>query len=88
MKANNREFFGCMCHNLDHLLVVTLEDDDTLSVAYRMNHYLGLFDRIKVAVKYVLNVESRNDESYCSHWDTVLLQKEDVERLRGLCDQT
>jgi hypothetical protein len=81
-----KEFFVCACDNLDHLLVASIEDDGMLTIGFRLYHYVGLLDRIKLAVKYVLRLGSEND-SYSSHWDVVLLTKEAAGRLRDLCER-
>jgi hypothetical protein len=78
------EFFECACYSDEHTLKFTYDaEDNELYTSVHLNHDRNVFQRILVAVKYVLGYRSRY-----GHWDCFIMRPEDGERFRELIEKS
>lgn len=72
--ADKRHVLSCMCgHDLDHSVVFEYwraegSFPSTLTVYTGLNHYLPVWKRLAVAIKYVLGI----DNTYCTYTETMI----------------
>lgn len=68
----------CQCHLTAHNVVVErVFDDEDIAVSVALNHYLPWYRRVVVGLRYILGSDNTS-----SHYDEVVLRKEDVAKLR------
>lgn len=82
-KFHDTHYFECDCHSDEHVFKFTLDKENA---DFYLHVYLNDFDRwyqrVWKAVKYVFGYKCKY-----GHWDVTMLDAEDVERLRDLCDK-
>lgn len=80
------EFFQCACKSHEHMLVVETEwtpDIPGISLSVQLSQFQPFWKRVILALKYVLNMHPTCN----GHWDTCLLNDQDVARLQTLLAQ-
>jgi hypothetical protein len=79
-----KHHFDCDCGSDEHTFKFTFDTEEgELYLSAYLNQYHNVFKRIWVAVKYVFGYTSKY-----GHWDTVMLSKNDTERLREVCERS
>lgn len=78
-----KEYIECVCDSAEHVVrILRDEDTDFNSVAYievQLNPYLPIWDRIKLAIKYVLGRSPKY-----GHWDITMLSRHEADKLINL----
>lgn len=75
---DNLELFVCICESLEHLVGFYYdEEDNQLSMQVHIIPERNIFNRIKLAVKYILDKRSRYGE-----FEEFILKDSDVEKLK------
>lgn len=54
----DHNLFVCNCGNVDHQFIITSLDDDFISIEIHLSS-VGIFNRLKYAIKYILGKRSR-----------------------------
>ena len=76
-------WFECQCGSSEHTLTFIIDKKDPeLYCTLFLSRYLGFFNRLWVAFKYVVGMKAKN-----GHWDYWMLQRKDAENLRNLVDE-
>lgn len=68
----------CDCKTPDHLVSFEKpkDEDGLLVISVNMNQYNKFWRRFVLGIKYIFNLHSDN-----SHWDTVLLDKQEQTKI-------
>ena len=87
MEYGKSEFFDCLCHSDEHVIIFRYFDDnnDDLKEFYLsvyLNQYRSLFKRIWVAVKYIFGYKCKY-----GHWDCWTLKSGDADRMIKLLEK-
>lgn len=83
--SDDREVFFCECGYTEHMFIVDHHfwgDDDHEFCIVPMLSPRPLRNRIAIAWRYLLGKQSRHDA-----FDSILLDADDVKRLRASCDR-
>ena len=71
----------CECHTLEHMIALRYDPEyKELSINYQIKQYRNFFQRLWLAVKYLLNFKGQ------SHWDETLISPEAVAKIREWLD--
>ncbi len=74
-------YYTCECLSPQHTLRFVYDGNDLYTEVY-LNQYRNFFKRIWVAVKYVFGYTSKY-----GHWDTWILNGNDMERLGSMLEK-
>lgn len=68
----------CDCKTPDHLVSFEKpkDEDGLLVISVNLNQYNRFWRRVVLGIKYIFNFSSDN-----SHWDTVLLDKQEQKKI-------
>lgn len=59
--SSNAKYIECDCGAADHILIFDKDKEfESVYVYYRMSHYLGFWNRLRVALKYLFKLEDKN----------------------------
>ena len=79
------QYFDCACHSSNHTIRFDLSIEDNefpdLYLSVQLNRWRNIFSRIWIAIRYIFGYECKY-----GHWDTWLLNHDDVSRLRELLE--
>jgi hypothetical protein len=79
----NSYYFECECHSDEHIFKFTLDKDDAdFYLSVFLNNPDRWYKRVWKAIKYMMGYKCKY-----GHWDSTMLDLEDVIRLRDLCDK-
>lgn len=73
------ETFVCLCRNRDHTIAFNRIEKE-LCVEIRLNPYMSFWKRFVAAIKFLF----KNSYNVDTHWDTVILNSDDSNRLVGI----
>lgn len=77
--SDSREHYVCSCGSLEHTFVFSYDNEEKeLVLSVYLNQYRSFFQRLLVALKYVLGYKCKY-----GHWDTVLLSTEETQKLHN-----
>lgn len=71
-------FFECKCYSAEHTLRFVMDYEEGIWINFYLTDYRSIWTRMKHAIRYILGRYHQFDET--------LLQDEDIERLRDLCN--
>ncbi len=82
-KHHSTHWFDCECSSDEHVFKFSLDKDDgDFYLSVYLNNPDRWYKRVWKAVKYAFGYTSKY-----GHWDVTVLEAEDIERLRVLCDK-
>jgi predicted RNA-binding protein with PIN domain len=74
----------CSCSSCEHTIRYTCDPEEAeVYIEVYLNQYRNSLKRIIVAIKYIFGYKSRY-----GHWDTTLMDKEEIEALRNFLNQS
>ena len=78
------EYFGCDCFSAEHQFRLLLDTEEKeLYLDVHLHQYRNLFQRIVSAIKYIFGYKCKY-----GNFDTVIIRKEDIPRLKALVDRS
>jgi hypothetical protein len=79
-----KQHIECECGQKQHLINLTLDADPGqppfLDIHIQMNHYLGFFKRVWVAIKYIFGSTSCKN----LHWDCIVLGVDQAKQMNQI----
>jgi hypothetical protein len=80
------QFTVCDCGSMGHLVRLAydqyVDGDEDLTIGVTMNHYLGFWGRVKMALKYIF----KRDNDW--HYDAVIINKARAQQIRDFINET
>ena len=83
MKDTEYHYIECDCTNDEHRIVITKFDDDgEIYVHYFLEQRKNIWERIKIAVKYIFGYKCKY-----GHFGETVLSKKEIERLKTFLEK-
>jgi hypothetical protein len=80
MTPEKHKYLECMCESADHVIRITGNlDDNQLVIETQLKQYHNIFQRMWLAMKYIVGYESK-----CGHWDVTILDMNTMKELNTI----